>query len=236
MSKGTLFVPSRRRILHFGMAGVGTSFLAGCAGMGGLAGNLMGGGGEKVDWTTLGNEFTANLAKIADQTDNLLKVQELYASTLGLKDKAADLRALAKRMESGDPTGAAELDEQITLMTDTANEAVDEVRANAGKYSAAQKQRLAEGQKQHAQAIRNMWGGVVGIGMTLVKTTNAAPPSVSDIALFDTFKRITQVGPKALAFGETSEATYKEYAAAFEYIGVATTPDLGLETIPTMSM
>lgn len=236
MSKETSILLSRRRILYFGMAGVGSTFLAGCAGMGGLAGNLMGGGGEKVDWTTLGNEFAGNLGKIAAQTDGLLKIQQLYLDTLELKDQAADNRALAKRLESGDALGAAELDEMISLQTAGANAAVDKVRSEAFSLDAKQKRQIEQGQKQHAQAIQNMWGGVVGIGLMLVKTTNAAPPSVSDIALFDTFKRVTQVGPKALAFGETSEATYKEYASAFEYAGVATAPVLSLESLPSTGM
>jgi len=224
MSKGTLLVPSRRRILHFGMAGVGTTFLAGCAGMGGLAGSLMG-GGEKVDWTTLGNEFAGNLAKIAAQTDTLFDVQAMYLETFGLKDLAAENRELANRYGKGDPLGQAQLDEMTNLQTKGADAAVEKARALAGQFDAQQKRKLEQGEKRHAQAIRNMWGGVVGIGATLVKTTNAAPPSISDVALFDTFKRITQVGPKALAFGETSEATYKQYAEALEYVGVATSVD-----------
>jgi len=223
MSKGTLLIPSRRRILHFGMAGVGTTFLAGCAGMGGLAGNLMGGGGEKVDWTTLGNEFAGHLRKIADQTDSLLRVQALYASTAGLDEEAARLTALAENFNSSDPMGIAEFDEFTNATINAANAVADKLR-EVDALDEQKKQALASGQERHAQAIRNMWGGVVGIGLTLVKATNAAPPSISDIALFDTFKEITQTGPKAIAFGETSVATHTEYVEAFERVAVYVPP------------
>jgi len=223
MSKGNLLVPSRRRILHFGMAGVGTTFLAGCAGMGGLASTLTGGGGEKVDWTSLGREFAANLKKIADQTDRLLLIQEMYAESMGLKDLAKKLKAEAANLKKGDAFGASDLETATTLSTEAANAVADKIRAS-GQATEQQKRQLAKGQEQHAQAIRNMWGGVLGIGVTLVKTSNAAPPSLSDVALFDVFKEITQTGPKALAFGETSKATYEEYMVAFEYAGVYVPP------------
>jgi len=222
MSKGTLLVPSRRRILHFGMAGVGTTFLAGCAGMGGLAGNLMG-GGEKVDWTTLGKEFAANLKKIADQTDQLLLIQAMYLDSYGLKDLAKKLKAEAANLKKGDSFGASDLDTATILSTEAANAVADKIR-ESGQATAQQKKVLEKGQAQHAQAIRNMWGGVLGIGVTLAKATNAAPPSISDVALFDVFKEITQTGPKALAFGETSKSTYDEYVKAFEYAGYYTPP------------
>ena len=223
MSKGTLLVPSRRRILHFGMAGVGTTFLAGCAGMGGLTGTLMGGSGEQVDWTSLGTEFAANLKQIANQTDRLLSIQAMYAETYGLKDLAAKLRAEASRLEKGDSFGASDLETATTLSADAANSVADKIRAS-GQATEQQKQDLAKGQAMHAQSIRDMWGGVLGIGLTLAKATNAAPPSLGDVALFDVFKDITQTGPKALAFGETSKATYEEYSKAFEYAGYYTPP------------
>ena len=231
MSKESALIISRRRILCFGTASLGSTLLAGCAGVG-YAVSLAGGGGS--DWTTLGNEFAGNLGKIAAQTEGLLSVQAMYAATFGLKNQAAELKAYARRAKSGDAFGAADLDEQMSLMTSTANDVAAKARADAGRLDAAQKKKLNEGQKQHAQAIRSMWGGVLGIGLVLVKTTAAGPPSLSDIALFDTFIRITQVGPKALAFGETSEATYKEYTAAFEYAGVATAPALKLESLPSL--
>lgn len=226
MSKSIPLTVSRRRVLHFGMVGVGSTFLAGCAGMGemaGIAGTLMGGSGEKVNWTSLGKEFAANLKQIADQTDRLLSIQELYAESMGLKDLAKKLKTEAANLKRGDSFGASELDTATTLSAEAANAVADKIRAS-GQATEKQKRELAKGQAMHAQAIRNMWGGVLGIGLTLVKTTNAAPPSLSDIALFDVFKEITQTGPKALAFGETSKATYEEYMVAFEYAGVYVPP------------
>ena len=232
MSKDSVLLVNRRRILYFGVAGAGSTLLAGCAGMGGLASSLMG-GGEQVDWTTLGNEFAGHLANIAAQTGGLIEIQEMYASTLGMKDQAANLRVAAENMRKGNPTGAAELDEQINVTRNTANAVADRLREARG-IDSAQKRKLAEGQERHAQAIRNMWGGVIGTGLTLARATNAKPPSIGDIALFNTFKEITQTGPLAMAFGETSEATYKQYAAAFEYAGVPVTPAMVLD-LPSLS-
>lgn len=222
MSKDFALLLSRRRILYFGLAGVGSSVLAGCSSLSGVAGSLLGGGGS-VDWTSLGNEFAANLKKIADQTDGLLMIQEMYASSLGLKDEAAKLKAEAARLKKGDSFGASDLVTATNLSSNAANAVAEKIRT-AGKVSEKQKQQLAKGQVQHAQAIRNMWGGVLGIGIVMVKTTSASPPSLSDVALFNTFKEITQTGPKAVAFGEISKSTYEEYVKAFEYAGVYVAP------------
>jgi len=221
----SLYRQHRRALLRLSLIGVGAVGLSGCQSLstvGGMASTLMG-GSAATDLATLGREFASGLKTIAGQTDRLMSIQADYAGVMGLKNEQKKLRSQASNLRRGDSFGASELETSTSLSAEAALLVTQKIKA-ADKLSNRQKKILAQGQVQHAKAIREMWTGVALIGTVLLKSAGAQPPSLGDLQLIETFKEITETGPKAIAFADVSKETYEEYIEAFEYKGVYVPP------------
>ena len=202
---------SRRSLLTFG----GTSLLlAGCQVSPDMIGALAGGSGKDADWGSLIKSFHAALDKVADQTEELIKVQLSYAEVFGLKKRAAYWKGQAIAAKNGrSGLKFAELEKQSKSQQ-------KEISSKLGKsasVSAAGKRKLESGMKRHKKAVENAWVGAAMILKVVIDAQSAKKPTFKDLEAVKYLAEIVKDGPMAIKFVETSKSTYEAYSDAFEF-------------------